>query len=261
MSKDVAVLYRKEGSIGEIALNRPHNRNAMNGETLAAFGKIIDSVKQDRELRCLVITGSGNTFCSGADFRSDILDKGKLLPQEATFDIYRPFLAILEVEVPVIAAMIGHAVGGGLGLALICDIRVANREARYAANFVKLGLHSGMAISYMLPRVVGLPRAAEMLFTGRMVTGAQAAEIGLANYAVAPEEVLDKAWELAREIAACAPAAVRMIKRSLYRHVNWDPRPAGEYEAHCQSRTIEMEDSKEGVRALLEKREPRFRGV
>jgi enoyl-CoA hydratase/carnithine racemase len=118
-----------------------------------------------------------------------------------------------------------------------------------------------MAISYLLPRVTSVPRAAELLFTGRVFSGAQAAEMGIVNYAVPQDQVLTKARELAAEIAACAPVAVRMMKRSLYRGLNWDPRTAGEQEAHAQSRTLEMADAKEGVAALLEKREPRFRGV
>ncbi|GMV55174.1 MAG: putative enoyl-CoA hydratase echA8 [Betaproteobacteria bacterium] len=257
-----AVLYRKEGLVGEITLNRPDNRNAMNPETLGAFQRVIDQVIADRELRCLIITGSGSNFCSGADFHSQILsNEGSPLPHERSFAIYKPFLDILKVEVPVVGALNGHAIGGGLGLALVCDLRIANRDARYGANFVRLGLHSGMSISYFLPRVVGLPKAAELLLTGRIISGAEAAEIGLANHAVAADEVLPRARDLAAEIAACAPAAVRMVKRSLYRHVDWDPKSAGEWEAHCQSRTIEMEDAKEGIAALLEKRAPRFRGV
>ncbi len=256
------VLHSMRDSVCEITLNRPDNRNAMAPELLQAFQEVIDRVKAERDIRCVLITGSGANFCSGADFRSGILERrGDILPHEASLAIYRPFLTILDVEVPVIAAMNGHAIGGGFGLALVCDIRVANRGAKYGANFGRLGLHPGMAVTYFLPRVAGLPRAAELLFTGRLFNGEEAVQMGIANYATAPEGVLGKARELAAEIAACAPAAVRMMKRSLYRHVGWDPRPAAELEAHCQSRTVDMEDAKEGVRALLEKRRPNFRGV
>lgn len=256
-----AVLVSTRDHVCEITLNRPDNRNAMAPELLQAFQGVIDAVKGDRGIRCVIITGTGANFCSGADFRSGILERGSALPHEAFFDIYRPLLTILEVEAPVIAAMNGHAIGGGFGLGLVCDMRVANRDARYGANFARLGFHSGMAISYLLPRIAGVPRAAELLFTGRVFSGAQAAEMGIANYAVAPGEVLAKARELAAEIAAGAPAAVRMMKRSLYRGLNWDPKAAAEYEAHCQSRTLDMDDAKEGIQALLEKRTPQFRGV
>ena len=113
----------------------------------------------------------------------------------------------------------------------------------------------------MLPRLIGLPLANELLFTGRLITGENALQIGLANYAIESQNVLDKAWELAREIASCAPAAIRMIKRSIYRGLNWDPRGAAEIEAHNQSRTLETQDAKEGISAFLEKREPDFKGL
>ncbi|WP_332824124.1 enoyl-CoA hydratase/isomerase family protein [Ramlibacter sp.] len=257
---ETAVLVSRRDLVCEITLNRPAHRNAMSPELLGPFQQVIDQVKADREIRCVVITGSGASFCSGADFRSSLLDRGEQLPQDAAYAIYRPFLTILDVAVPVIAAMNGHAIGGGFGLALVCDLRVANREARYGANFARLGVHSGMAVSYLLPRITSVPRAAELLFTGRVFSGAEAAEMGIANYAVEPREVLSKSRELAAEIAACAPAAVRMMKRSLYRGLNWDPKSAGEIEAFAQSRTLEMADAKEGVAALLEKRQPQFRG-
>ncbi|MBU2551021.1 MAG: enoyl-CoA hydratase/isomerase family protein [Proteobacteria bacterium] len=258
--QDSPVLFETREQVAEITLNRPDNRNSMDGEMLPAFKEALDRVRSDSDLRCLIIAGTGSTFCAGADFKSTFFQEKSDLPHEKLLDVYRPFLRILEIGCPVIAAMNGHAVGGGFGLALICDIRVANQEARYGANFARLGLHSGMAISHMLPRLVGLPLANELLFTGRLIDGRRAAEIGLANYALPGDEVLAKARELAREIAAAAPMAVRMMKRSVYRGLDWNPFEAAEWEAHCQSRTMETEDAREGVTALLEKRTPQFKG-
>jgi enoyl-CoA hydratase len=167
---------------------------------------------------------------------------------------------MLEIEVPTIAAMNGHAIGGGLGLAAVCDLRVANEAARYGANFVRLGLHPGMATTYLLPRLLGVPRAVELLLTGRIVSGREAADLGLAHYAVPADAVLSKARELAAEIASAAPIAVRLTKQTIYRHLGWDPIGAARYEAFAQSRTSETEDSREGIAALLEKRPPVFRG-
>ena len=182
-----------------------------------------------------------------------------MLPNERSFAMYSPFLSVLDIEVPTIAALNGHAIGGGLGLAIVCDIRVANRTSKYGANFVRLGLHPGMATTYILPRLVGVPKAAELILTGRIITGEEAAELGLANHAVDADQVLEKSWEIAREIATAAPIAVRLAKRSFYRGIDWDPRTAAELEAHAQSRTLETEDSREGIRALLEKRPAQFR--
>jgi enoyl-CoA hydratase/carnithine racemase len=254
-----AVLYEVRDAVAQITLNRPENRNSMTDDVLEGLRGAVEQARKDTELRCVILTGRGKSFCAGADFKNQVQRGDGRLPHERSFSMYAPFLSVLEIPVPVIGALNGHAVGGGLGLAVVCDLRVANQDARYGANFVRLGLHPGMATTYILPRLVGLPRAAELLLTGRLVSGAEAAEIGLANYAVAEDQVLPRAWELAREIAACAPIAVRLTKRSLYRHVDWDPHSAAELEAHAQSRTLETEDSREGIRALLEKRTPEFK--
>lgn len=259
-----AVLYEVKDQIAQITLNRPENRNSMTNDVLEGFADGVRQVKTDPEVRCVIITGSGRSFCAGADFRSQVQrDSGgerPLLPHERSFAMYQPFLSVLGIEVPVIGALNGHAIGGGLGLALVCDIRVANADAKYGANFTRLGLHPGMATTYILPRLVGLPKAAELLLTGRIIEGSEAAELGLANYAVPADQVLEKSWELAREVASCAPIAVRMTKRSLYEHVDYDAVTAAYHEAQLQSRTIETEDQSEGVAALLEKRKPVFHG-
>jgi enoyl-CoA hydratase/carnithine racemase len=262
---EVPVLFEAEGGVATITLNRPENRNSMTREVLAAFRDCVARARGDRELRAVVITGRGRSFCGGADFRQpptamEGTSEDPRLPHERLFAIYEPFLEVFELEVPTLAALNGHAVGGGLGLALACDIRVANREARYGANFARLGLHSGMAISYLLPRLVGAAAAADLLFSGRLVTGAEAAELGLAHCAVSPDEVTSEASRRAREIAACAPIAVRLMKRSLYRGLGWDLRAAAEAEAWAQSATLQTRDVSEGIRALLEKREPDFEG-
>jgi enoyl-CoA hydratase/carnithine racemase len=257
---EAPVLFAIKDHIAQITLNRPNNRNAMDDETMPAFRETVALVKEDKDLRCLIITGSGSTFCSGADFKSGIVDNKGRLPHQTLMEAYGPFLEIQELELPTIAAMNGHAIGGGFGLALICDIRIACRQSKYGANFARLGLHTGMAVSYMLPQIIGLPRANELLYTGRLITGEQAAEIGLANYALEGDQVVPKAWELAEEIASAAPVAVKMIKRAIYRHLQWNPSRAAEIDALYQSRTFEMEDAKEGIRALLEKRKPTFHG-
>ncbi len=257
---DSAVLYSVEGHVATITLNRPDNRNSMDGVLLPAFKETIAKVKDNKGLRCLVITGKGKSFCAGADFKSGIGDVGNLMPHEVFMQMYSPFLAVSELEIPTIAAMNGHAIGGGFGLALMCDLRVANTDAKYGANFARLGVHSGMAISYVLPRLVGLAKANELLFTGRLFDGREAERIGLVNYALSGDEVRAKAGELAGEIAAGAPAAVRMMKQSVLQGLDWNPRKAAGMEAHCQSRTFEMQDASEGISALLEKREPNFSG-
>jgi len=258
-----AVLLDVADHVAEITLNRPENRNSMTDDVLEGLRSAVERVREAEDVRCVIVTGRGSSFCAGADFKSQVQrddGTGRALPNERSFAMYSPFLSMLDFEVPTIGALNGHAVGGGLGLALVCDLRIANADAKYGANFVRLGLHPGMATTYLLPRLVGLPRALELLLTGRIVTGRDACEIGLVNHAVPADEVLPRARALAREIASAAPIAVRWTKRSIYRNLAWDPRSAAEVEAHAQSRTVETDDAKEGMRALLEKRAPVFHG-
>ncbi|MEO0325029.1 MAG: enoyl-CoA hydratase/isomerase family protein [Myxococcota bacterium] len=254
-----AVAYTREGAIGVLRLQRPDNRNSMTPELLAAFAEASAAAKADDGARVIVVVGEGRCFSAGADFKETLQLEGGL-PHERSFAMYEPFLSLLDVEVPVVGALNGHAVGGGFGLALMCDLRVAAEDAKLGANFARLGLHSGMAISYLLPRLVGLPRAYELLLGGRLVSGREAAAMGLVNEACPRAEVLPRAMERAATIAANAPLAVRSIKRAVREGLGWDPRTAARHEAALQAESLQTEDAKEGMAALLEKRAPAFRG-
>ena len=256
-----AVLYEAANRVGLITLNRPDHRNAMTPELLDAFSEAIDQARADDDIRCLVITGKGKCFSAGADLRSSMqrTDLGKP-SREASFAMYEPFLKVLDVEVPVIAAMNGHTVGGGFGLALLADIRVANVDAKYGANFARLGIHSGLGISYVLPRLVGAAYASELLFTGRLLRGSEALGMGLVTHAEEADEVLPVAMQLARAVAGSAPLAVQQMKASIRRGLRWEIREAALEEAGLQAASLGTEDAKEGVAAILEKREPEFTG-
>ena len=256
-----AVLYEATERIGLITLNRPDQRNAMTPELLDSFCAAIDEALADREIRCLVITGKGRCFSAGADLRSSLQrsDLGKP-STEASFAMYEPFLRVLDLDVPVVAAMNGHTVGGGFGLTLLADIRVANVDAKYGVNFARLGIHSGLGISYVLPRLVGLAHASELLFTGKLIRGTEALQMGLATHAVPAEEVLSHALGLARAIAGSAPMAVQQMKASIRRGLRWKIRDAALEEAGLQAASLETEDASEGIAAILQKREPEFTG-
>lgn len=257
-----AAYYARDGHIGVITLNRPDNRNSMTPDLLDAFARAVGRAARDRNARCVVIVGKGNCFSAGADFHSVTQRKGRgtTLPHQRSFAMYEPFLSVLDIAVPVVGALNGHAVGGGFGLSLMCDIRIANVDAKYGANFTKLGLSPGMAISYLLPRLVGLERASEMLYTGRLVKGAEAERIGLVSRAVAGDEVLPAAMELAAAIAASAPFAVAATKSAIRHGLDWRAQRAAAREAVYQAETIDTADAAEGIAALLEKRAPEFRG-
>lgn len=247
--------------VATITLNEPDNRNSMSPGILAGVRQAVADVRGDPEVRCVIVTGAGSSFCAGADFKSAGPGDDSRSPHERQYAIYENFLTVADLEVPTIAALNGHAIGGGFGLALVTDIRVADESAKYGANFVRLGMHPGMATTYLLPRLIGMPRAVELLLTGRLVTGAEAAAMGLVNHAVPAAEVSTRAREIATEIATAAPLAVRWTKRSIYEAQRWQPRANAYDEAMLQSRSIETADFREGVRALLNKETPEFKGA
>jgi len=256
-----AVRYEVDHDIGIITLNRPDNRNSMTPELLDAFAVASARAQADAAIRCLVITGTGACFSSGADFKSTLQRDGDArAPHEKSYAMYEPFLSLLDISVPIIGALNGHTVGGGFGLALVCDVRFGAVAAKYGANFVKLGLAPGMAISYLLPRLIGVARASELLLTGRLVDGHEAERLGILNHAVAATDVLAAAMELARTIAANAPFAVRATKAAIRRGLELHVREAAHAEAYAQAESVVMEDAREGIAALLEKRTPKFTG-
>ncbi|KAK3286189.1 hypothetical protein CYMTET_6241 [Cymbomonas tetramitiformis] len=257
--------------VGIITLNKgATTQNAMTEATLIGFQTAVEQAKRDSALRVLVLAGSGGFFSAGANLHEGFQRKGadsasdeptaSRTPGERSFSMYAPFLSLLDVEVPTIGALNGHAVGGGFGLALLCDMRVAATNSKYGANFSRLGLHPGMGITHTLPRLVGPPRAAELLYTGRLMTGEEALHVGLVNQATSMDQVLPAALRLAREVASAAPIAVRLTKRTLNSSLSADIRARAWAEAQLQADTVATKDAIEGVAALLEKRKPVFDG-
>lgn len=257
-----AVTYVRDGAVGMITLDRPDNRNSMTPELLDAFALASAEAARDPSARCVVITGTGGSFSAGADFKSTIQRDGETkTASERSFGMYEPFLSVLDIAVPVIGALNGHAVGGGFGLALVCDLRIGLASAKYGANFVKLGLAPGMAISYLLPRIIGLPRASELLYTGRLVDGSEAHTLGILNHVLdSADAVRSYARELAGTIAQAAPLAVRATKAAIRRGLELDARAAARAEAFAQAETVTTDDAREGIAALLAKRSPSFTG-
>src|SRR5262245_38698806 len=256
-----AVRYHAADGVGVLTLDRPDNRNSMTPELLDAFATASAAARADPSTRCVVVTGIGSCFSSGADFKSVLQREGdQRAPHERSYAMYEPFLSLLDLAVPVIGALNGHAVGGGFGLALVCDIRLGAADAKYGANFARLGLAPGMAISYLLPRLIGSARACELLFTGRLVDGREAEALGILNRALPAERVLPEAMAMAHSIAANAPLAVRDTKAAIRRGLALDIRAAARAEAHVQAASLDTEDAREGIAALLAKRPPKFTG-
>ena len=245
-----------------LTLDVPERRNAMTSELTAAWAAAIPALAADQAVRCLVVTGAGSAFSAGGDLTW--LEEAGTLGVDAVrsrmLPFYRTWLAVRDLEVPTIAAVNGPAVGAGLALALACDLRYAVPTARLSAPFTALGIHPGMATTWLLPEVVGLPVARDLLLTGRAVTGADAVALGLVNGTFPAETFLDDVLGVARTIASRAPVATRLTKVALAAggHASIDAALA--WEAVAQPVTMVTEDAREGVRAQRERRPARFSG-
>lgn len=252
------VLYEERGDVGVVTINRPEARNALTFDTYAQLEHAVRSTTA----RCLVITGADPAFCSGDDVKqimaaagdkvsADLRDQPRLTPAAD---------ALLGTDIPVIAAVNGPAVGWGMELALLADIRVASDRARFGELFVKRGLCCDVAGIGRLASLVGRERAAELLFTGRVVDAGEAASMGLVSRVVPHEQLMAAAMELAGEIAANPPLAVRKLKEGLRIALDPDWSSLGAWVSRSLSELFRTEDHREGVAAFLEKRPPSFRG-
>jgi enoyl-CoA hydratase/carnithine racemase len=257
-----AVLVEREGGVATLTLNRPEVRNAMTLELTEAFAAAVERLRQDPEVRVVVVTGAGPAFCAGGDLSwvEPGPDAGVPAIRAKMRAFYPRFLSIRSLDVPTVAAVNGAAVGAGLCLAMACDLRVAAEDARLSTAFLRLGMHPGMAATYLLTRLVGTARAAELLFTARTIDGREAERIGLVNRAVPREAVLDEARRVAEEIAANAPIPMGMVKRAIYLAERADFETMLEYEGLAQPITMATADLREGIEAARAKRPPRFEG-
>jgi enoyl-CoA hydratase len=254
---------RREGGVTVLTLALPDQRNAMTTELTAGWRAAIDDLRRDDALRCVLVTGEGRAFCAGGDLSwiasSPELSVDALRERMLTF--YRDWLSVRDLEVPVVAAVNGPAVGAGLCLALACDLRYAARgRARFSAPFTALGLHPGMAATWMLPEAVGVPAAREMLLTGRSVDAAEALSLGLVNGVHDDERCYDETLRVAERIAGAAPIATRLTKAALARGGHRSSADALEWEGLAQAVTLATEDLREGLAARSEKRPPVFSG-
>lgn len=258
------LLYQIENNIATLTLNRPERLNAL-GDTLREdLHDAILKVTDDDSVRAVVITGAGRGFCSGGDVKAmserDQAGRAHALVDQIAPSRDRCIAAMRDCPKPIIAAVNGAAAGAGFNLALACDMRVASTAAKFVQAFVKRGLHPDWGGTYFLPRLVGTAKACELIFTGEPIHAAEAYRLGIVNAVCAPKELMTKAYELAKKIANGPPIAIRLAKRAIYHSQDCDMRAALEFETYAQNLCRQTEDSKEGVRAFVEKRAPVFKG-
>ncbi|MFQ5826846.1 MAG: enoyl-CoA hydratase/isomerase family protein, partial [Dehalococcoidia bacterium] len=257
----------KEDGIATLTLNRPQRLNAVNDQVFADLEACLADIAQDPGLRVVVITGAGRAFCSGADFKGDQaafqwLDKGDLAGFQA---YYHSFIANLvrgvqNLHLPIIAMVNGPALGIGFDFVLLCDIRVGSDKAEFSVLWVRRGVIPAAGGALLLPRIVGVDRAADLMFTARFVGAEEAYRIGILDRLVPHDDLRRETMALARSIAENPPVAVRLTKLCLYRGLDADFSTGLELLGACQTIAIHSEDFKEAASAFREKREPRFQG-
>jgi 2-(1,2-epoxy-1,2-dihydrophenyl)acetyl-CoA isomerase len=258
------LLYDVQDRIATLTLNRPERLNAL-GDTLREdLHDAVTKSASDPDVGVLVITGAGRGFCSGGDVKSmnEREQSGQAAPVGERLSPVRDrvVLALRDCPKPVIAAVNGAAAGAGMSLALACDIRIASSDARFSQAFVKRGITPDWGGSWFLPRVVGTAKACELIFTGDTIDAAEALQLGIVSRVVAPEALMAETRKLAKKIADGPPVAIALAKRAVYHNQDVDLRAGLEFETFAQGLCRETEDSKEGVRAFMEKRAPVFRG-
>ena len=260
---DVLRVERPSEGVVLLTLALPERRNAMTEELTSAWTATVADLKQDRGVRAVVVTGEGRAFCAGGDLSwidagASTLDVAGLRDRMVGF--YRAWLSVRDLEVPVLAAVNGPAVGAGLCLALACDLRYAGESARLSAPFTALGIHPGMAGTYLLVEAVGMVVARDLLYTGRVVHAEEAKLLGLVNGVFADDSLVAETLAVAERIAATAPVATRLLKAGLARGTAGSFEDAIAWEGLAQPVTMLSEDKREASAAMAEKRPPRFVG-
>lgn len=256
------VTLKHEGLVGLLELRRPPH-NFFDAGLIGEIGSAFEELDADPGCRAIVLAAEGRSFCAGADFSGQRPDAGSFASGGGigAGSLYHEALRLFAIATPVVAAVHGAAIGGGLGLALVADFRVTCPEARWSANFARLGFHPGFALTATLPELVGGQHARRLLYTGARIDGTEAAAIGLADECVADVgAVRERSLELATEIAGSAPLVVQAVKRTLAGDPLDRLRAVTDHELAEQVRLLATDDAREGIAAYAERRPPVFHG-
>jgi len=260
------IIYTKQDGVGIITLNRPDSLNALGGQLVDDWLAAIEEAKYDDEVRALVVTGAGRAFCAGMDVKGAAKRSQEAPPPLASqrnhmrTGIHRVPRALVDFDKPYIAAINGPATGAGMDMATMCDIRIASDRARVGMAYVRMGLIPGDGGCFFLPRVVGIAKACELIWTGRLIDAEEMLRIGYVSRVVPHEELMPATLEFARELAEGPAVAIQLAKRMIYRCLNLDMNIALELAEQAMLVARSTEDAKEGPRAFVEKRKPVFQG-
>lgn len=253
-----SLLFKKEGNIGILSLNRPDALNALNSELLDELNQAIDMINNDEDIHVLILTGEGRAFVAGADI-GEMRGMNSIEARAFAEKGLSLFRKIELMEKPVIAAVNGFALGGGCELSMCCDIRLASEKAKFGQPEVGLGITPGFAGTQRLSRLVGVGRAKELIFTCDIIGAEEAYRIGLVNKVVEPEELMNAAIEMANKILSKSQLAVRYSKTAINRGIDTDLDTGMAIEKDLFGLCFATEDQKEGMGAFLEKRTPNYK--
>ena len=256
------IIFKKEEGVGTIILNRPDQLNALNEKMAEELKMVMEEVRKDSEVRALVLTGQGKGFCAGGDvsFVKKLSTVGPAHSRMFFRDFHKVYVAFRELDIPVIASVNGHAVGGGCDLALACDIRIASDQAKFGAVYTTLGYVPDVGATYFFPRLVGVAKACELIFTGDIIDAKEAERIGLVNKTVPHDQLEAETKKFALRLAKGPTMAIAIAKNAIYRGLMIDLAAELDYEAYTASTALQTEDIKEGLAAFFEKRKPEFKG-
>lgn len=256
------VLYEIKDNIALITLNRPEAKNAFSPEMIYLWREYLEKAKADDTVRVIVVTGKGDTFCSGGDIKD--MAKGRLrswdMKRFLWDGVHRIVLALEDLDKPVIAAINGAAMGAGLDMALMCDLRIVSNKTKLAESYITMGLVPGDGGAYYLPRLINVSKALELLLTGDVLTAEEALKLGIVNTVVPHEHLMEETMKLAKKIAGKPPLAVRMMKRAVHQAQSSSLRAHLDYISSQLSLLSETDDHIEATKAFLEKRKPHFTG-
>ncbi len=256
------LLYQTEGHIATLTINRPEAKNAFSHDMITLWRKGLEDAKADEKVRVIVLTGKGDVFCSGGDIRD--MAEGRLrawdMKRFLWDEVHRIILALEDLDKPVLAAINGAAMGAGLDMALMCDLRVCSDRARLAESYILMGVVPGDGGAYFLPRLIGTAKALELLLTGDPVSPEEAFRLGLVNRVVPHDRLMGETLALAHRIAEKPPLAIRMMKRAVYQGLTGSLRSHLDYISSQLALLTETKDHQEAANAFLEKRRPSFCG-
>lgn len=268
------LLFEIKNGIATITLNRPDSKNAFSLSMLEQWIKALEMVRDDDEIRVLVLTGSGNTFCAGGDIKAMKSGKGLIaISDDEEVDlistglkrknvlwklVQRIPLLMEEIDKPTIAAINGDAIGAGLDMTLQCDLRFASERARFGEGYINVGIVPGDGGGYFLPRLIGLDKALELLWTGRIFGAEEAEKLGLVTRIVPDEVLMEEVYRLAHRLAKGPQQAIRLTKRTVYQGLNTDLRTSLDMVSSFMGLVTEHPDFHEALSAIFEKRKPDF---